>query len=619
MTEEERLLQEMMARQNKFYGRFPYGSFAETSARPAVVTPRVSTPARTITNTVEQQKVLKDLAKSKSFRPSSPTTKWSTGAVSKVPSMAKLIPGLGAAATIYDAFRPSQLASAADATAYPGTDFRVTQAYPSMDNVYTDPTAMAYAGVTPPGEEFGSSYAGPNTMGLNRDYDRVKAMFDSPVDSASIAAPTDADVPSYETTAGDWVMNTGNPVTDRLRNIAGGGKTIDWGMHAQELGTAPQDYTVNMPTSNAALNDIMQARLSTMYGGAHHPATPTGTLGISGSVYEDPYTPGQLMWDDPNYASSVIGHRNMLPGFELTSGVPSGSVSIDAVSPHGDMVTSTDISEFRPDLYGHHRSDPVSRVASPFAELMDPVTTVTQGVVPFSQTLSGQTVPMSTVTKGTPYSPDFYKDISPIASPDITAQDTIAAYNAASMGEIASHPGQGGYIGDTERTIGEHLAAVNERVQARPAAVTPAPAAPAQPAGPSAADIERQKQAAINARLAQQATARQQEQQAAAARAQAASAAQAQAAQANARALLADAASRDRGGPSSREIAAAREVLSQVDTFGGGRITGDRNGGAAGALGGYRGDPVGREAAIGSRGGSRNGGGRGHGGGHHGR
>ena len=33
-------------------------------------------------------------------------------------------------------------------------------AYPSMRNVYTDPTAMAYAGVTPPGEEFGSSYAG---------------------------------------------------------------------------------------------------------------------------------------------------------------------------------------------------------------------------------------------------------------------------------------------------------------------------------------------------------------------------------------------------------------------------------------------------------------------------
>ena len=60
-----------------------------------------------------------------------------------------------------------------------------------------------------------------------------------------------------------------------------------------------------------------------------------------------------------------------------------------------------------------------------------------------------------------------------LASPEITAQDQIDAYNAASMGEIASHPGQGGYIGDTERTIGEHLAAVDERVQAMPAVTTP--------------------------------------------------------------------------------------------------------------------------------------------------
>ena len=97
----------------------------------------------------------------------------------------------------------------------------------------------------------------------------------------------------------------------------------------------------------------------------------------------------------------------------------------------------------------------------------------------------------------------------------------------------------------------------------------------------------------------------------AAARAQAASKAQADRARAQARAVIANAAGRDTGGPSSRELAAAREVLSQVDTFGGGRITGDRNGGAAGALGGYRGDPVGREAAIESRGGGRGGGGRG--------
>jgi len=57
---------------------------------------------------------------------------------------------------------------------------------------------------------------------------------------------------------------------------------------------------------------------------------------------------------------------------------------------------------------------------------------------------------------------------------------------------------------------------------------------------------------------------------AAAARAVAASAAQAKTAQANARAVLAAAAGRDRGGPSAREIAAAIEVMSQVDSFGSG-------------------------------------------------
>jgi hypothetical protein len=131
-----------------------------------------------------------------------------------------------------------------------------------------------------------------------------------------------------------------------------------------------------------------------------------------------------------------------------------------------------------------------------------------------------------------------------------------------------------------------------------------------QAANQRATDLASQRQAAANQRAIDLAS---QRQAAANQRAQAASQAQAARAQAQARAVIANAAGRDRGGPSSRELAAAREVLSQVDTFGGGRLTGDsRNGGAAaGALGGYRGDPGGREAAIGSRGGSRNGGGRG--------
>jgi len=185
------------------------------------------------------------------------------------------------------------------------------------------------------------------------------------------------------------------------------------------------------------------------------------------------------------------------------------------------------------------------------------------------------------------------------AAGDIVATPDATYNEYAGMGQVASHPGQGGHIGgptDPDITIPEMLARQDARTaaapmaprqQAMPAAVTPAPAPAPQPAGPSAAEIERQKQAAINERLAQQATARQQQQQAAA-QAQAASAAQAQAAIAKAQAVLAQSRNRDRGGPSQREINAAREVLSQIDTFdSGGREHGgfDPQGGTTGSSG----------------------------------
>lgn len=104
------------------------------------------------------------------------------------------------------------------------------------------------------------------------------------------------------------------------------------------------------------------------------------------------------------------------------------------------------------------------------------------------------------------------------------------------------------------------------------------------PAGPSAADVQRDKQAAVDARLAQQAAARLQQQQqmdAEIAR-QAEQARQVQAAQAakdaQAQALQAQLAyaamksqlmqGRDRGEPSAREIERAMERATQVDTFG---------------------------------------------------
>ena len=88
------------------------------------------------------------------------------------------------------------------------------------------------------------------------------------------------------------------------------------------------------------------------------------------------------------------------------------------------------------------------------------------------------------------------------------------------------------------------------------------------------AELARQQQAAADKRAADRLAAQQAQE--AAAQAQAASAAQAQAAQNAARAVLASAAGRDRGGPSSREIAAAIEVLSGVDSFGSGGMRNTR-------------------------------------------
>ncbi len=111
-------------------------------------------------------------------------------------------------------------------------------------------------------------------------------------------------------------------------------------------------------------------------------------------------------------------------------------------------------------------------------------------------------------------------------------------------------------------------------------APTDTPAAPAKPAGPTRAelkaaaaaqrkaDLAEQKAAARRTALARQAL---KDSQAAAARAQAASAAQAKSAQKAAKAVLARMSS-DRNAPSQAEINAAIEVMSQVDTFGGGSI-----------------------------------------------
>ena len=163
-------------------------------------------------------------------------------------------------------------------------------------------------------------------------------------------------------------------------------------------------------------------------------------------------------------------------------------------------------------------------------------------------------------------------------SPNIATQDQVSAAAAlARTGDI-----------DLSESLPEMVSQV-DTFKDIPAPVPVRRAPPVVPAysGPTKAelqaaaaaqrkaDLAEQKAAARRTKIARQAL---KDSQAAAARAAAASAAQAKSEQAKAKAVLARM-SNDRNTPSSAEVQAAREVLSQVDTFSGGRIRGDRDSG----------------------------------------
>ena len=201
-------------------------------------------------------------------------------------------------------------------------------------------------------------------------------------------------------------------------------------------------------------------------------------------------------------------------------------------------------------------------------------------------------------------------EFSPLASPTITAQDQINAYNAASMGAIASHPGQGGHIGgptDPDITIPEMLARQDERQQAMPtqsdlAGITQQNVINAQMVQ-EATNRQRQEQAAIDAHIAASVMAPRQDAMPAAPAgpSPAQIAAQIAAAeqshrdqQASARQALKDFyASRDfqEGGMTAEEAGLIEEATG-VDTFGSGNPFAEQGGGYQGGyadMGGFEG------------------------------
>ena len=106
------------------------------------------------------------------------------------------------------------------ATGYDLSGGLSAQAYPSMDNVYTDPTAMAYAGVTPPGEEFGSSYAGPNTMGAGMAEVVPVSIADTSMMSGVNYSPQKS-----------WPSRMAEMLIDSTLTSPGIGESGDWGDH----------------------------------------------------------------------------------------------------------------------------------------------------------------------------------------------------------------------------------------------------------------------------------------------------------------------------------------------------------------------------------------------------
>ena len=469
----------------------PRTNISASSARPSGYisgVPMDSAP-RTITDPIEQQRILDERAKV------SPRQGPIPSALKAIAPVAKVAGPIGLA---YDVLRSEPaVASELASGAIPG-DFRVTQAYPSMDNVYTDPTAMAYAGVTPPGEEFGSSYAGPNTMGLTEvapsmDVDYSQALADIGVEP-SIDVQTQVD-----TFAGmAEVPSAGS-------DFFGGG--VD----------APFDFVDTSPTQ-AQLDDI------TRHSGL--------TFGVP--VYTGDWTDIATHIPSQNIRE-IIRDRH------------------DNISDFLDDETTTDKLQ---DLVNNQiaidmlaQSGPVD-FDSPAAHALDREFKDNPNVVVNKDSLNA----MVELAKK-----DYYKSEEQV-------QEAINEIKSG-VDTFKDVPTESAGLPDAPAVVRTETISKRElqrQHQERKDAL----------AAQRKADLAEQKAAARRTQIARQAL---KDSQAAAARAAVASAAQAKSAQKAAKAVLARMSS-DRNAPSQAEINAAIEVMSQVDTFGGGSIGFDGGG-----------------------------------------
>ena len=430
-----------------------------------------------------------------------------TGVVKSIAPMlsaiSKVAGPIGAASYAYDALRPSQLASAAEATANPGTDFRVTQAYPSMavEEGYPNVSTLPSFDVTP---DAGGAVGGYPTMDADygtmatEEFDYVPSVPSDPtggmIDADALAGMFDVGPMSMAqvgTNAFGIPDKSYGPVTvteTSMRNADQLHSNVDaminkLGNTGALSGTA-QDYGYSHPFQTAWYDHPYMDSDDAMFSQGmkqmqdYQDYGPFSALG---------YSAGQPI----DELSKALGLRGSLQPASIAGTVaqmafPMAGVQQDNIPALVDDIVERNVLN----PYGFENPLATSALANPnitamntFAEDFDELAFGAFGTKHVPGTSVPVTPPDSMLMQ------DFIDKYGPVQSGtrdayyhrDGTVRNSAgdivstpdATYNEyAGMGQVASHPGQGGYIGDTERTIGEHLAAVDERVQAMPAVTT---------------------------------------------------------------------------------------------------------------------------------------------------
>ena len=521
------------------------------------------------------------------------STRAGTGVVKSIAPMlsaiSKVAGPIGAASYAYDALRPSQLASAAEATANPGTDFRVTQAYPSMavEEGYPNVSTLPSFDVTP---DAGGAVGGYPTMDADygtmatEEFDYVPAApTGGMIDADALAGMFDVGPMSMAQVGGIPSGRTfGTTTSPTYLGRPTGGSAPYAGPSRTEV--AP-DYSLSQDVqTDADINDVYRhagmVYGPTSSGGAFGPFGDPVT-GLENARLSDilRYTPFDTVRD------TMLGYHDSYEKIAANQGDQANLGPTQVEQQLRDLVNNAVFQDLRdsgtplatavksPNVVWDTSAGPVSRQAGAMPSMIGNNMGAMARLV-MDDYYAPQNVSIDNLAGTGPSLFDSIDEIatqvdtfsSPLASPDIAAQATIDDFTAARIEEdMASYP----QFASTQETVQLPAAQVAApvsapmapRQQAMPEVSVPAPTVPTT-ASVAAQDRLAQPQAdAAMARAAQAAATRD-----AARQAQQASAAQAQAAQNAARAVLARMGN-DRNTPSQRELNAAMEVMSQVDTF----------------------------------------------------